>query len=317
MTNPEKSFSRREFLITVSAAFFTIISPSFFYHGTSPRLMTQESIRITASPEENINKEVSIILAGDTMLGRTVQIKSRELNNFNYPFEKVAGTLKEANLVFINLENSINEECPSVSEGYLLCAKPEAAKGLAFAGIDIVNLANNHTGAFGKKGIDATRDALRKEGIEATGIGGLLVKEVKKTKFGFLGFDFTSKLPGVGDYELITFSKSEVDILIVGVHWGTEYMSEPNKDQKIWAVKMVEAGADVIVGHHPHWVQTVEFINGKPVYYSLGNFVFDQMWSEETKKGMVVRLTFKDAKLVKEERLPIYMSSWAQPEFVE
>ena len=80
---------------------------------------------------------------------------------------------------------------------------------------------------------------------------------------------------------------------------------------------MVDSGVDVIVGHGPHWVQDVEYINNKPVYYSLGNFIFDQMWSEETKKGLAVKLIFEGDKLIKEERLPIYMSSWAQPEFIE
>ena len=86
--------------------------------------------------------------------------------------------------------------------------------------------------------------------------------------------------------------------------------------QRDWATFMVEAGADVIAGHHPHWVQEIEYIDEVPVYYSLGNFVFDQMWSEETKKGLVVKLTFEDGEIVNEELLPTYMSFHAQPEFV-
>ncbi len=82
------------------------------------------------------------------------------------------------------------------------------------------------------------------------------------------------------------------------------------------ARQLVDLGADVIVGHHPHWVQNIEHIEGKPVYYSLGNFIFDQMWSEETKKGLAIRLTFDGVKIVKEEKLPTYMKQTGQPEWV-
>jgi poly-gamma-glutamate synthesis protein (capsule biosynthesis protein) len=142
------------------------------------------------------------------------------------------------------------------------------------------------------------------------------VKENKGVKYGFLGFDFISKTPKESDYELIAKSVDEVDVLIVGVHWGVEYKSEPVEIQKQWARELVEAGADIIVGHGSHWVQEVEYINGKPIYYSLGNFVFDQMWSEETRKGLIMKLTFRNGNLIKEEELPTYMSSWAQPEFI-
>ena len=276
---------------------------------------TEEDVgEIIEGPERE--KEITVLLTGDVMLGRTVMLNSRGEANFNYPFDKTGEVLKAADLVLVNLESPISESCPDLSEGFLLCSKPEMIGGLVYSGVDVASMANNHAHNLGEEGIEETKKLLNQNGIEVTGLGSLLIKEIKGVKFGILGFDFTSKKPVDSDYELIGMSKDKSDILIVGVHWGTEYTSEPNEYQRTWAAKLIKAGADVIVGHHPHWVQTVEFIDAKPVYYSLGNFVFDQMWSEKTKKGMVVKLAFNGAKLIKEERIPIYMSLWAQPEFV-
>jgi len=92
--------------------------------------------------------------------------------------------------------------------------------------------------------------------------------------------------------EAINFLKDKTDWVIVNIHWGEEYDLNFNKIQKEIAYQLIDDGADVIIGHHPHVVQEVEVYKGRPIFYSLGNFIFDQMWSEETKKGAVVELTF-------------------------
>ena len=112
------------------------------------------------------------------------------------------------------------------------------------------------------------------------------------------------------DLNLVRSSKTKVDILVVSVHWGEEYKSKANSNQKLIAGKLSEAGADYIVGHHPHWVQEIERMGNTEVYYSLGNFVFDQRWSEETKKGLSANLIFKGKKFEKENfLLPAYSHS--------
>jgi poly-gamma-glutamate synthesis protein (capsule biosynthesis protein) len=257
------------------------------------------------------------MLTGDVMLGRTVMTKSLDSGNPSYPFEKVSDELSKADIVFVNLENPIVSNCPRSFEGLIFCADPDMTEGLVTAGINIVNLANNHSRNYGENGLSETIEFLDKKEITATGLGELVIKELKGVKYGFLGFDFISKTPKESDYELITESVGETDVLIVSVHWGAEYRREPAEIQRQWARKLVESGADVIVGHGSHWVQEVEYINEKPVYYSLGNFVFDQMWSEETRKGLIIKLTFRNGKLIKEEKLSTYMTSWAQPEFIQ
>lgn len=273
------------------------------------------------------NQKVEIILTGDVMLGRSVMAKSLEVGDNTYPFRKVADVLRGSDLVLINLENPIVENCPVTNEGLKFCARPEMIEGLTFAGVDMVSLANNHSRNYSEEGLQETVETLKANGVDSIDGEELLVKEIGGTKFGFLGFDFTTKTPKEVDYNEIDFAASQVDVLITSVHWGIEYTRNPTNSQREWAKRMVNFGVDIVVGHGPHWVQDIEYIEvenptsprlrwARPVYYSLGNFIFDQMWSEETKKGLAIRLTFQKDKIIKEEKLPTYMSSWAQPEFI-
>jgi poly-gamma-glutamate synthesis protein (capsule biosynthesis protein) len=263
------------------------------------------------------SKEATVLLTGDVMLGRSVMTKSLNVNDPVYPFRQVAARLREADIVFSNLETPIIANCPRSDTGLKFCAIQALAEGLVFAGVDVVNLANNHTLNYGKEGLEQTKKILTANDIKWVGDGNLEIIEKGQMKFGFLGFDFLTKTPLEKDYALVKNSASQVDQLIVGVHWGKEYTRQPAAAQKNIAKKLIENGADVIVGHHPHWVQEIEFIDGKPVYYSLGNFIFDQMWSRETRKGLAVELDFRNNKLVEENQLPIYIETIGQPEWVD
>ena len=134
----------------------------------------------------------------------------------------------------------------------------------------------------------------------------------------FLAFDYTiSKNNLDHDLELIKTSDPQIDILIVMPHWGEEYKDIANKFQVDAAHRMIENGADIIVGSHPHWVQNYEEYLGKLVYYSLGNFIFDQSWSEETKKGLVVKMTFDEDKITKREEFKTYTPQKGQPIIID
>lgn len=262
--------------------------------------------------------ETRVILTGDVMLGRTVMTTSLDRRDPTYPFHKIADKLKSADLTFVNLENPIVDKCPRKTDGLIFCADPQMADGLVYAGVDIVSLANNHSANYGSDGIKNTREVLAQKKIAAVGTGNLVIKEINGLKFGFLGFEYIDKNPTPQEIQLIKDSNSKVDILIVAVHWGAEYQAKASTKQRTIAKTLVENGADVVVGHHPHWVQDIEYINSKPVYYSLGNFVFDQMWSQKTREGLAIKLTFDNRGNIKyEEKLPIFMRSWAQPEWVD
>jgi poly-gamma-glutamate synthesis protein (capsule biosynthesis protein) len=114
--------------------------------------------------------------------------------------------------------------------------------------------------------------------------------------------------------------RSQVDVLAVAFHWGAEYVSTPqtaggvaDDDPVELAHMAVDAGADWIIGNHPHWVQAVEIYKGKFIAYGHGNFIFDQMWSYETRVGVIGKYTFYDDELVRVEFIPTLIQDWAQP----
>lgn len=257
-----------------------------------------------------------ITLLGDVMLGRSVMVTSMKQNDFDYPFKKVSSYLRGSDIVFANLESPFAEDCPQTNSGMIFCADPILAKGIINAGINVVTLANNHTGNYGKEGMVTTQKVLTENAIEYTGEGNLVIKEVNGIKFGFLGFNLMYRSPDNLEKKMIAESDKLVDVLIVGVHWGDEYQPSANNKQRAYARELVGLGADIIAGHHPHWVQDMETINGKKVYYSLGNFVFDQMWSEETRKGIAITLEFDGSDIVSEKITNIYINKLGQPEIV-
>lgn len=310
------------FLILLLSSCLLVSLAIFFFSGiekTSQEL-PNSSVKFNTLKPKSDDFESSLLLGGDVMLGRNVMLTSLAKKDSKYPFRKVSDFLKSADITFVNLENAIVKDCPKYETGYSFCGLPEMVEGLVFSGIDVVTLANNHSKNFGEKGLKETVEYLDKYAIYSTGLGELVILEKNGTRFGFLGFDKSQQtLPKLTESEsnLISDSDSKVDILIIAMHWGVEYQSSAPPGVRNLAKELVKLGADLIVGHHPHWVQNMEYVDEVPVYYSLGNFVFDQMWSEETKKGMLVRVTYENKKLVKEEKFQTYIRESGQPELVD
>lgn len=309
-------------LCCVFFASFIVVAPTWLIEKTPlAGIPVVATLRKDVRETVNINKETEIILLGDVMLGRTVMTTSLDKNDPTYPWQNVTGVLSDADLILANLENPIVKDCPRHMSGFKFCADPRMTEGLTFAGVDIVNLANNHTMNYGQDGLDQTKNYLEGIGISYTGTGSLLVHQFDSFSVGFLGFDKSEQSnPQLTSPEekLVKESNEKVDVLVVSMHWGVEYENTARPGIRNLAVKLVELGADMLVGHHPHWVQNTEVINGVPVYYSLGNFVFDQMWSEETRRGLAIKLTLDEkGNVVKEEKLSTYMREHAKPEWVE
>ncbi|MCS7092635.1 MAG: CapA family protein, partial [Patescibacteria group bacterium] len=173
-----------------------------------------------------------------------------------------------------------------------------------------------HTMNYGAKGLVETRKILAETGIRYTGVGEIEIIVSNGVTFGFLGFD-KSQIPKPvltqAEKELISEANIKVDVLIVSMHWGVEYQDYANSGQRDLAKEIVDLGADVIIGHHPHVVQDYEEIAGVPVFYSLGNFVFDQMWSEKTKKGKLVKIVFENTQIVGIKEYNTYIEKIGQP----
>lgn len=263
------------------------------------------------------NRKITIIAVGDIMLGRTVMTAVNNSGDVNYPFIKTADVLKSGDITFGNLENPIVNNCPKSDSGFTFCTDPKLVAGLVFSGFDVVTLANNHMFNFGTKGLENTRAILSANTIGYVGYGDGVIREIKGVRIGFVGVDFVTSAPRQADYDYIANYAQNCDVLVVGVHWGVEYTTQPTALQVEWAGKLVDAGADIVIGSHPHWVQSKAEIQGKPVYWSLGNFVFDQMWSEETKKGVIVKITLDGDRIVDDELINTYIRKIGQPEIVE
>jgi poly-gamma-glutamate synthesis protein (capsule biosynthesis protein) len=288
--------------------------------------------------------QTNIVLTGDVMLGRKVMIESMNQGDYRYPFLKVADFLRKADLVFVNLENPIIEDCPIHEGGFTFCSPPESIEGLTYAGVDVVNLANNHSGNYGVEGIENTFATLQENGIESTGLNNLVILQNGEINFGFLGFNYVFKNQiNPEDIQLVADSDEKVDVLVVAVHWGDEYHDSANPFQRLLAKELIVNGADIVVGHHPHWAQDAECLSQdggevrvvksiaknelesgvvcpkdtKPVFYSLGNFIFDQMWSEETRSGIIVRLTFEGLILADQQIKKTYIENWGQVYIVD
>jgi len=288
---------------------------------------------------ENVDKittpqETTIIFGGDVMLSRVVGQKMVKYNDFTWPFKEVAKILSSADYTVLNLESPF-----SFSKSYLVQtgsfsfnADPKTIEGMELAGVDLVSLANNHFGNQGKKGMTDTFKILNDGGIDYTGAGNNFSEahSYKKQNIGaidfcFLGYAYPedlyiagSSLPGMANMDIdamkndIANAKKDCDQLIVLMHAGIEYVNKPNWQQKDFAHAAIDSGADLVIGHHPHWVQVTENYQGKPIIYSLGNLVFDQMWSKETAQGALAKAFFKDGKLDKIEIIPIEIKDYGQ-----
>jgi poly-gamma-glutamate capsule biosynthesis protein CapA/YwtB (metallophosphatase superfamily) len=110
--------------------------------------------------------------------------------------------------------------------------------------------------------------------------------------------------------------RPEVDLLVVMPHWGKEYIATPEPSQVKLAHAAIDAGADVIIGGHPHWPKGIEMYKGKPIYYSVGNFLFDQSWSEETSTGIFAEITLYEEEVIQTRPVPFILLDYAQPNFL-
>jgi poly-gamma-glutamate capsule biosynthesis protein CapA/YwtB (metallophosphatase superfamily)/uncharacterized membrane protein (UPF0127 family) len=255
----------------------------------------------------NENHEIKLLFVGDIMMTRSVEEKIKDLNKkFIFPFLNILDYLKTFDYVIANLEGPISDKGTKVGNKYSFRMKPEVAEALSNTNINVVNLANNHIFDYGKIAFEDTLKNLEKNNIKYFGNSyEPLIIEKEGIKIGFLGFsDFLKHLEvrenkiGIAVAnnnlsEIIKKTKEKVDILIVSFHWGEEYKKIANERQTKLAKIAIDSGADLVIGHHPHVIQDIEKYKDKFIFYSLGNFIFDQNFSKETMIGGGVEVYIK------------------------
>jgi len=245
---------------------------------------------------------------------------------------KAVKELLDADLVFGNLETPLTKRGAKTSKTWNFRADPKLLKIVRAAGFNLVNIANNHVWDYGQEGFLDTLKALEKNGLDYVGGGRnraeaeeVRVFEAGGLRIGVLGMTSThpdqgwakAKKPGVfySDYnrikDVVAKAKAECDVLVVSFHGGTELADEPNEIQKSVAHAVLDAGADLFLGHHPHVLQAIELYKGKMIFYSLGNFLFVSP-TPTTRPSVIVKATLTKDGVRSVEIYPID-TNWGRP----
>lgn len=262
--------------------------------------------------------ELTICFTGDLLLDRGVreQINKRGVSSL---FKSVAPVFLKSDYVVANLECPVTDKKYPVHKRYIFRAEPECLPYLKTAGISHLVMANNHTYDQGRSGIKDTWDNILKNKMTPVGCGSnqeracepVIIKKEKIQVALFssvlLPLENWSYLPdslGVCQAsateleERIRIFKSmnkEMKVVVI-LHWGAEFQESPSVEQRQQAIALIDSGADAIIGHHPHVIQKMDKYKGSPIFFSLGNFVFDQSYLPAT-KGLMVQLVFSDDSL--------------------
>lgn len=305
--------------------------------STSAPAVTVEPTRVPATATSD--GTITIAAVGDIMLARDISTLM-EQHGAGYPFERVAPLLRNADLTIANFEGTFTERGSPADKLYTFRTPPRFAQGLADAGIDIVSLGNNHAADYGPDGLEDTLKALDAAGVHHAGAG---VNEsdayraaqmiVDGQRVAFLSYtdimENTFAGPDSAGVALATTdvidadvraAKAQADIVIVALHSGVEYTDAPQPDQQQLARAALDAGAALVLGHHPHTLQGVEHYPsassgqaGGLIIYSLGNFVFDLDNDDLTQLGprafqtAVYYITIRDGEAVDARPEPVYI----------
>ena len=266
-----------------------------------------------------------ILLGGDIMLSRYVGRVAHQKSDPGWPLHEVSELLSSADLAFANLESPFSDRGHAVEKGMVFKAEPDMIQALLDAGIDVVSTANNHARDCGRYGVEYTFDWLEQHGIRAVGTGATAeaarqgtVLDRNGVRFGFLAYTYDQSNGNHPDLDdrIAMMSPAGVagdvkemltraDTVLVSMHAGVEYQRKPNAQQQAFAQAAIDAGASVVIGHHPHVTQPVESYRNGVIFYSLGNLVFDQFQQKETQRGWIADLRFAGKLLAECSVIPV------------
>ncbi len=268
----------------------------FFFQSVSVNTIAEKS---------KLSSPVSVRFFGDVMLGRHVETLIRQNGN-DYLLAQF-DELSTVDAVVINFESAMiipHRQTPNFT--FQFATLPSNISTLDRLGVTHASLANNHAYDYGVLGFDITSNALRELDIAPFGHPSIVSTSTSVTfiendlsTIALIGIHTLFRIPTREDLETVfAYARERSEQQIVYVHWGDEYALRANTTQRALAAQFVELGADLVVGHHPHVVQDVEVIGGVPIFYSLGNFIFDQYFSEGVMDGLVIDAIFQDGLVV-------------------
>ncbi len=280
-----------------------------------------------------------MVVAADIILGRGVNNKMVEYNDYLYPFRKVRDEFMSADWRVANLECTITDLVPPPADPdtFTFITAKRAVDGLVYAGIQTVSLANNHSDNGGVESFVDMIHTLHQHNITTCGGGNNLaearqpaIQAVKGTRVALLGYNeippggpyADANSPGIVPVDLTTLpqdiaaARKRADLVIPFFHWGIEYTKDPTTTQQQAAHLAIDSGADMVLGSHPHWVQAIESYKGRLIIYCLGNFIFDQDWSRQTLEGCMLHLYWRGATLASIRFVPYLIEDRCQPNIV-
>ena len=303
-----------------------------------------QSIRVAKQLEQSRMRHLpsvsapttTILFTGDIMLSRGVMSEVKKHgDDATFPFTFIASTTRVADILVGNLEGPISTLGKDQGNPYPFRADPMIISGLQFAGFDVLTLANNHILDWGREALSDTVSRLSEASIRVSGAGRNEPEAntpaiVQSKGMTFAIFSYTNLNPksfyAVGNsagtsrfneqeiVKAVKSAKKEGMVVVVSMHWGDEYRSRANTTQQALGKMFIDAGADIVVGHHPHVVQEVERYGNGWIAYSLGNFIFDQNFSEETNKGLLLEATVTQARVMNVRLVPIRINTNFQTE---
>ncbi len=267
---------------------------------------------------------ITLVAVGDIQLGRGVgKIIKRE--GPDYPFRQVAPMLRGADITFGNLECALSGSGQPLPKRFSFKADLAAASGLAAAGFDVLSLANNHSLDCGRAALAETVAVLSKHVVKAVGVGrsakeaaasviverkGLHIAFLARTAVAPEGIIYREDSPGPAPLEIekieqeVRTARGQADFVVVSLHWGVEYARQPQEAQRRLARRLIDAGACLVVGHHPHTRQPMERYRGGLIAYSLGNFVFDSP-HPRGREGVMLRCLLTAGGVKSAEVIPV------------
>ncbi len=319
------------YLLLITAA---VLAGFFIFRPKSTTI--NPSASSSPSPQNN---EISVLFLGDVMLSRGVAYQISKNDDQYYPFKNIQTLLQKNDFVFVNFESPIIDG-KEIHQGEMAFrVNEDMAPILKEMNFSVISLANNHMLDFGQKGLLNTLKLLDDNGIKYIGAGEnyqeahrYKILEKNNIKLAFLAYndsdviletnEATENRPGTAFMNLealkqdVAEAKTAADFVIVSMHSGTEYKENPNDRQIEFARAAVDAGADLIIGHHPHVVQLIEKYENSYIFYSLGNSIFDQAWSKETTEGIAVQISFSKGKIENIKILPLVIGNYSQPKII-
>ncbi len=284
-------------------------------------------------PTATAPPEITLLFSGQIVPGRCVQAGVDARGEAGYIYAEVRDLLQGADLTIGTLNAALSDYAPMTGciATFVLVGSSINADAMAAAGFDAMSVATNHikncnSNTCGERAFLDTLANLRRVGIQPVGAGETLeaalqpvVFEVRGVRFAIVSLGEIEPLafaaedrPGIAPLteenlrRAIAAARAAGDVVIVMPHWGPEYSPNPNWNQRTYAQIAVEAGADLVVGNHAHSVQAMQYLRGVPVFYGLGNFVFDQTWDRKNQQSVLLVVRFRGTSFAGYEFIPVY-----------